>query len=169
MTSRADEPNPHPSPTGWRRFLARLPIHMYRIGLGSLFGHRLLLLVHTGRTSGAARRVVIEVVEHDARRGAWTVASGFGDRADWYRNVRHTPRATVQVGRRFHAVTARFLPADEGGRLMARYAAAHPRVAVKLCAYLGFAVDGSPDGFRRAGERIPFVRLESVPPSGAVG
>ncbi|UUN25654.1 nitroreductase family deazaflavin-dependent oxidoreductase [Streptomyces sp. FIT100] len=150
-------------PTGWKRSLARLPIHMYRIGLGPLFGKRLMLLIHTGRFSGVTRKVILEVVEHDPRAGSWTVASGFGTRAQWYRNLRRTPQATIQFGRRYHAVTAHFLPAEEGARTMARYAEAHPRTAQRLCAFMGLPSDGTPEGFRRAGEQIPFVRLEPSP------
>ncbi|WP_123524997.1 nitroreductase family deazaflavin-dependent oxidoreductase [Streptomyces sp. 840.1] len=151
-----------PAPlTGWRRTAARLPVHMFRAGLGPLFRGRLLLLVHTGRTSGQPRRTVVEVVESatvDGRR-SWTVASGFGPGADWYRNLQRTPQATVQIGRRFHAVTADELLAAEGGELMERYAPRHPRTARRLCAYMGFTVDGSAEGYRVVGEAIPFVRL----------
>lgn len=128
------------------------------MGLGPLFRGRLLLLVHTGRVSGLARRTTIEVVEStvtDGRR-CWTVASGSGPGADWYRNLVRTPQATVQAGRRFHVVTAQFVAAEEGGELMARYAARHPH---RLCAYLGREPDGSADGYRRAGASISFVRL----------
>lgn len=101
---------------------------MFRMGLGPLFGGRLLLLVHTGRVSGLPRRTAIEVVEAGTHEGraCWTVASGFGPGADWFRNLRQTPHATVQVGRRYHAVTAQVLTAEEGGELMARYAPATP-------------------------------------------
>ncbi|MEV0913529.1 nitroreductase family deazaflavin-dependent oxidoreductase [Streptomyces sp. NPDC049967] len=155
-------------PAGWRRTVARLPVHMFRAGLGPLFRGRLLLLVHTGRTSGQPHRTAVEVVESatvDGRR-SWTVASGYGPAADWYRNLRRTPQATVQIGRRFHAVTAAELPAGEGGELMVRYAPRHPRVARRLCAYLGFTVDGSAEGYRAVGESIPFVRLTEGAPAG---
>lgn len=155
------EPQRPPLPTGLRRTAARLPVHMFRAGLGPLFRGRLLLLVHTGRTTGLPRRTVIEVVESatvDGRR-SWTVASGFGPEADWYRNLLRTPHATVQSGRRFHAVTAHVLPAEEGGELMARYAPRHPRTARRLSAFMGFTVDGSTAGYRRVGESVPFVRL----------
>ncbi|MFE0099896.1 nitroreductase family deazaflavin-dependent oxidoreductase [Streptomyces sp. NPDC059009] len=146
--------------TGWQRAVARLPIHAYRLGLGPLFGNRLLLLVHTGRRSGAPRRVVIEVVAHDPEHRTWTVASGFGPRAQWYQNLRHTPRATIQTGRRYRAVTAHFLSPEEGGEVMAAYAPRHPRAARVLCGYMGFETDGTTESFRAAGRRIPFVRLK---------
>ncbi|GAA2332474.1 hypothetical protein GCM10010431_64270 [Streptomyces kunmingensis] len=77
-------PRPRPPlPRGRRRRLARLPLALYRAGLGPLFGRRLLLLHHTGRSSGLDRQVVLEVVASDAERGSWSLASGFGPRAAW--------------------------------------------------------------------------------------
>lgn len=165
MTSLPIEPNRPRPPTGWKRVAARAPVHLYRAGLGSLFGRRMMLLIHTGRTSGQARRVVIEVVTRSTEPQSWTVASGFGPRAQWYRNLRHTPQATIQVGRRYHAVTAHFLTAEEGGEVMARYAPVHPRAAKALCQYMGFRTDGTAESFRAAGEQIPFVRLDATPRS----
>ncbi|MFE3579637.1 nitroreductase family deazaflavin-dependent oxidoreductase [Streptomyces vinaceus] len=152
-------------PTGWRRIVVRLPIALYRIGLGPVFGKRMLLLQHTGRVSGQTREVCLEVVAHDPLRGSWTVASGFGTAAQWYRNLRHIPKVTIQVGRTFHPVNAHFLSAEEGAELMAAYAGRHPRAARALCRYLGLddPKDGT-DPFRAAGLRIPFVRLDEVPP-----
>ncbi|MER7554578.1 nitroreductase family deazaflavin-dependent oxidoreductase [Streptomyces anulatus] len=152
-----------PLPRGWRRRLARLPIAFYRVGLGPVFGRRLLLLHHTGRNSGLDRRVALEVVAHDRAEGIWILASGFGPEAAWYRNLRAEPKTTIQVGNRHYAVTAHFPSADEGGEIMARYAPVHPRTARRLCAFMGFDVDGSADSYRRAGRRIPFVRLEAAP------
>ncbi|MFI1538328.1 nitroreductase family deazaflavin-dependent oxidoreductase [Streptomyces anandii] len=148
-------------PRGWRRAVARLPLRLYRVGLGPLFGNRLLLLHHTGRTSGLDRSVVLEVVTRDPAGASWTIASGFGPRADWYLNLRRRPETVIQVGNRRHRVTAHFLTPGEGGEIMARYAPRHPRVARRLCAFMGFTVDGSEAGYRRVGESIPFVRLEA--------
>lgn len=152
-------------PTGWRRVLVRLPIRLYRAGLGPLFGKRLLLLHHTGRRTGLRRSVVLEVIayERDGDRLSWTVASGFGPAAAWYQNLRHTPRGTIRFGRHHYTTTAHFLPPEDGAALMARYAPRHPRLARRLCAFMGFDVDGSEAAFRTAGRSIPFVRLESIP------
>ncbi|WP_097871990.1 nitroreductase family deazaflavin-dependent oxidoreductase [Streptomyces sp. rh34] len=152
-----------PLPRGWRRRLARLPIAFYRVGLGPVFGRRLLLLHHTGRNSGLDRRVALEVVAYDRGEGTWFLASGFGPEAAWYRNLLASPKTTIQFGNHHYAVTAHFPSADEGGEIMARYAPAHPRTARRLCAFMGFDVDGSTDSYRRAGRRIPFVRLEAAP------
>jgi deazaflavin-dependent oxidoreductase (nitroreductase family) len=145
------------------RILARLPIQLYRVGLGPVLGPRMMLLTHTGRVSGRPRHVVVEVVAHDTASGSWTIASGYGPQAQWYRNLRHSPGATVQTGRRRHHVSAYFLDPEEGAEVMAEYAPRNPRAARLLCRYLGLPCDGTPDGYRAAGRQIPFVRLVEYP------
>ncbi|MFI6925316.1 nitroreductase family deazaflavin-dependent oxidoreductase [Nonomuraea spiralis] len=144
-------------PAGLRRRLWRLPILLYRLGLGPLLGSRVMLLTHTGRVSGLPRRAVIEVVRHDGH--GYVAASGFGPKADWYRNVMATPRVTVQVGGRRFRATAVPLEAAEGAEIMARYAPRHPAAARRLCRIMGFAVDGSVADYREVGRHIPFVRF----------
>ncbi|WP_190144723.1 nitroreductase family deazaflavin-dependent oxidoreductase [Streptomyces glebosus] len=143
----------------------RLPIRLYRAGLGALFGKRLLLVHHTGRHTGIRRQVVLEVIayERDGDRLSWTVAAGFGPSSAWYQNLRHSPQAVVQSGNHRYTTTARFPSPEDGGALMARYAPAHPRPARRLCSFMGSDVDGSEAAYRRAGHRIPFVRLEASP------
>lgn len=147
-------------PSGLSRLLYRAPLVLFRAHLGWIFGSRLLLLHHVGRKTGNDRQVVLEVVEHDPYTAAYTVASGWGPTADWYRNVVTTPQATIEVGGRRVAVTAVPLSAAEGAEVFTRYATRHRFLARHLLLRLmGFAVDGSADDFHRAGERLPFVRF----------
>lgn len=165
MPHRQTPPNRPQLPTGWRRFLARLPILLFRCGLGWVFGSRLLLLHHTGRVTGLDRRVVLEVVEFEPADGSWIVASGFGPRAAWYRNLRAEPKTLIEVGNRRHAVTAHFLTSDDGSGIMARYARRQPRTARRLCTFTGLPPNGTDAGFREAGKAIPFVHLSVAPGS----
>lgn len=144
-------------PRGLRRTLVRLPVHLYRMHLGGLLGERFLLLEHTGRVSGKRRQVVLEVIEHTD--DGYTVCSGFGPAADWYRNVRRNPDVTIQVGRRRFPATAHPLAPEEGGEIMARYAPRHPKAAARLVHLMGFTVDGTADDYRRVGRTLPFLRL----------
>ena len=145
-------------PAGLTRFLFRIPIHLYRLRLGWLFGSRLLLLNHIGRVSGKPRQTVLEVAERDG--DSYVVASGWGPTAAWYRNILHTPEVSIQVGRRMIPVTAVPLTAEEGAEIFARYAARHRAAATYLLPRLmGFSVDGSEADFRAVGQRMPFVRL----------
>ena len=115
-----------------RRALARAPIALYRLGLGVLFGSRMLLLEHVGRTSGAPRYAVLEVTDRPGP-GRYVVVSGFGERAQWFRNVVAEPRVRVSVGRR-RAVpaTAHRLPQDRAAALFADYPRRHPRAWARL-------------------------------------
>lgn len=149
-----------PPPTGPARLLFRLPIHLYRLGLGRFLGGRFLLLHHRGRVSGKPRQVVLEVVDHDHRaNNTYTVASGFGDKADWYRNVLADPEVGIQVAAVRGTATAAPLGIEEGAEVMARYAGRHRAAAKKLCGFMGFEVDGSAEDYREVGRHIPFVRF----------
>lgn len=139
----------HPPATRAQRAVHRAPIVLFRVGLGGLFGRRLLLLTHTGRRTGAARQVVLEVL---GRHGdGYLVASGYGPRAQWYRNVLAEPRVRFQVGRRTRPGRARPLPPEESGRHLAAYARRRPRTAAALMRTVGQDVDGSPESYRRVG------------------
>lgn len=70
-----------PPRTRAQRAVARAPIWLYRLGLGGLLGHRLVLLTHTGRTTGRARQVMLEIVGRDEESGGYLIASGYGTRS----------------------------------------------------------------------------------------
>lgn len=147
-------------PAGLNRLLFRLPIHLYRVGLGWLFGRRLVLINHVGRVTGKRRQVVLEIIAHDANDNSYLVASGWGPSAAWYRNVLHTPDVTIQVGRRTIPVTGVPVPTDQGAEIMAWYASQHRAAAKRLLPRLmGFAVDGSDADFRAVGLHMPFIRF----------
>ena len=146
-------------PRGARRWLLRLPAAVYRAGLGWLFGRRLVLVEHTGRRSGQARKVVLEVVEHDPT-GAVTVASGFGAQSDWYRNLLAEPQTHITIGRRRYPVVAHRVDAQRGAEIMTAYARRHRTAARHVARFMGYEVDGSDANFAALGRKLPFLRLE---------
>jgi deazaflavin-dependent oxidoreductase (nitroreductase family) len=110
----------------------RAPIWIYRARLGFLFGSRLLMLEHIGRKTGMPRQVVLEVVDHP-NPGTYVVPSGFGDRAQWFRNVQANPRVRVYArGRGPAPATARVLGHEEADRALATYRRRHPRAWEKF-------------------------------------
>lgn len=134
------------------RWAVRLPLVVFELRLGFLFGGRLLMLRHRGRTSGRLRRVVLEAVQRESADSI-IVASGFGPEAQWYRNLRADPRCVVSIGRRVdRPAHADLLDADESARILERYAAQHPR----LWASLRRAVEVATG---QADPVIPLVRL----------
>ena len=114
------------------RWLMRLPIGLFRAGLGFLFGTRLMLLEHVGRKSGEARFVVLEVLTRP-NSDELVLASGFGRRAQWFQNLEANPHCHVSMGfRRRVAAVATVLESDKAAEVLARYQEAHPGLWEKL-------------------------------------
>jgi len=114
------------------RWLVRAPIWVYRARLGALFGSRLVMLEHTGRTSGRRRLVVLEVVGHPAR-DTYLVVSGFGARAQWFRNVQANPQVRLYTGsHRPVPAKASTLTASQARAALDAYSAARPRMWAAL-------------------------------------
>ncbi|MEM7362906.1 MAG: nitroreductase family deazaflavin-dependent oxidoreductase [Pseudomonadota bacterium] len=158
MVEKISDPQ---KPTGLRRLLFRLPIQLYRLNLGWLLGGRFMLVNHVGRKSGQVRQVVLEVVKHDKEHNIYYLASGFGKKSDWYRNLQAQPDVMVQVGRAKMDVHARFLTAEESGKMMVEYGRTYPQLAKRLAQLIGYRVDGADEDYRFLGEEvIPFVALE---------
>lgn len=109
------------------RRLMRAPIWVYRARLGFLFGHRLLMLEHTGRQTGLKRFTVLEVLEQP-EPDVFIVASGFGTRAQWFRNVQAYPAVKVSVGSHVSVPAgARTLDQEEADAALGAYADRHRR------------------------------------------
>lgn len=144
-------------PHGLARLGFRLPIWLYRLGLGDLLGTRFLLLTHTGRKSGRERETVLEVVRYDKEASTFVVAAGFGTRSDWYRNIRTNPSVTVQCGRKLWQMTATFLSPEQAGDEMLDYADRHPLALKELARFMGYRLDGSPESIRALGQDLAMV------------
>jgi deazaflavin-dependent oxidoreductase (nitroreductase family) len=150
-----------PEPVAMRilrnRTLMRAPIHLYHVGLGFLFGSRMLLLEHTGRVSGARREVVLEVASRPGP-DRYVVVSGFGERAQWYRNLRVNPAVRVSVGRRRSvSATAALLRPERAAAVFAEYARRRPQLWARMVPLLRRSCELSPDA--PLAEHIPVVEL----------
>ncbi|MDQ2697666.1 MAG: nitroreductase family deazaflavin-dependent oxidoreductase [Actinomycetota bacterium] len=122
-------------------WLMRMPIPLYRAGLGWIFGGRLVMIEHLGRVSGEPRYVVVEVV--DRGRNVIRVASGFGAKSQWYRNLRANGVAYLSTGRaRRVRAAVRLLDGAESARCLRRYAAEHPAAWQHLSAAMDYASGG---------------------------
>jgi len=141
--------------TGWvlrNRALVRAPIRLYRAGFGWVLGSRVLMLEHRGRNSGLPRYVCLEIVERPAP-DRLVIVSGFGARAEWYRNLKATPACFVSTGALRRApASARFLDDAETDAATDRYRLAHPRLWKRLRAAIEQATG-------RPVERLPMVEL----------
>jgi deazaflavin-dependent oxidoreductase (nitroreductase family) len=136
----------------------RLPIWLYRARMGWLLDDRFLMLTHTGRRSGLPRRTVIEVVRHDRQADTYYVVSGWGEKSDWYQNIKKNPAVTVHVGGREFRAMAQFIPLDRAIDILESYARKHPMAFQELSGlFLGGRMQPGSDAPKLLAERMPMV------------
>ena len=150
-------------PQGFGRALSRFPLWFYRLRLGFLLGERFLMLTHIGRKSGEPRQTVLEVVRHDALTDSYVVASGWGEKSNWFQNVLKRPRVSIAVGfRRLQALAVRLSP--EGAQHeFSDYARRHPRAFRVLASRaLGHPIGDAEVESRLLARSIPIVVLQTL-------
>ena len=128
-------------PSGILRFAFRLPIYLYHLNLGWLLGHRGLLLIHRGRRSGLLRETVLEVVRYTPATKESVVLSAWGERADWYRNIKASPAMEVRTGGERFVPEQRFLAPEENHAVIADYERRHPLAFRIFAKAFGYPVD----------------------------
>ena len=129
-----------------------------------MLGKRVLLLTHTGRKSGLLRQTVLEVVSHDTETGTFYVASGWGERSDWLKNIMKTPQVRVQVGNRRFKGKAERLPPEEASQVLEGYAHRHPSAIRLLARFMGYHIEGLQD-VREWSRFVPIVALRPIDPA----
>jgi deazaflavin-dependent oxidoreductase (nitroreductase family) len=147
-------------PSGALRLLLRLPIWLYRAHMGWLLGDRFLMLTHIGRKSRRPHQTVLEVVRHDRATGAYVIPSGWGEQADWLRNIQKTPNVLVDAGGRRFEATATRLSVEEVEWELRDYARRHPLAFRGLASLLaGRRSIETNEAFRLLARSIPMVVL----------
>ena len=152
---------PPPKPDGLLLILFKAPVFLYRMGLGRLMGERFLLLTHEGRMSHTIHRTLLEVIRHDPETGESLVISAYGDKANWYRNIRAKPALEVCVGGRCYPPRQRFLSIEEADEIFREYELGHGRYIRKLVKLTGGEYDGSEESRL---ELISFFRMVAFSP-----
>ena len=146
------------------KWIFKLPILQYRLGLGWMIGRYILLLTTAGRKSGKRRHTPLEYV-YDPENDRYRVAAGWGGNTDWYRNLRAEPHVTVQVGRRKFAALAEPASDVEVARYMMDVSQRHPRMERVWNRWSDRPVDGSFESYVYAARFFPSVWLTPTQPS----
>jgi deazaflavin-dependent oxidoreductase (nitroreductase family) len=144
-------------PSGALRMAFKLPTYLYRLNLGWLMGHRVLLLTHRGRRSGRVYRTPLEAIRYDAATKESVVFSAWGDKADWYRNIEANPALEVRTGGERYAPEQRFPSSEEAYAEISDYERKHPLLASVLPRWIGLRLDASEGARRRFAESARMV------------
>jgi deazaflavin-dependent oxidoreductase (nitroreductase family) len=141
------------------KWLFKIPILYYRLGLGWMIGKNFLLLTTIGRKTGKFRSTPLEYV-HDAQTGWYRVSPGWGGNTDWYKNLRHNPNISVNVGRRKFKALAEPAPDEEAARFMITASKRHPTMDKVWNRWTDKPVDGSWESYVHAAQFFPSVWLK---------
>ncbi|HWP44780.1 MAG TPA: nitroreductase family deazaflavin-dependent oxidoreductase [Blastocatellia bacterium] len=145
---------------GLLRFLFRLPILLYHLGLGWLFGNRFLLLKHTGRKFGLLRETVLEVIRYDRNARVYMVASGWGEKSMWYQNILHNPRVEIESGDGKMKAIAERVSEERAEEELRDYARRHPFAYRHIKKWvLGEEVNEKTEEYKRLARRIPIIEI----------
>lgn len=111
--TRARQPeNSLPYPKGIiGKLIFKTPLLMIRLGLQPLMGDTFMVITHTGRKSGEPRHTMTEM--HLADNGKLYAPCAYGERAQWYKNIKADSRVTVQIAHETFSAHARRVTDDD--------------------------------------------------------
>lgn len=106
----------YPTKGTLNRALFKIPLLWWRTGVGSIMSHparggsKVLVFTTWGRVSSLPRHTM---VSYTLFNGKPYIASGWGGRTDWYKNILANPAVTVQIGGNVFSARARRVMEEE--------------------------------------------------------
>ena len=141
------------------KWIFKFPILYYKLGLGWMLGKRFLLLTTTGRKTGKPRHTPLEYV-YNPQVAAYRVSPGWGGNTDWFKNARHNPHVTVQVGRCKFETVAEPAPDEESAEFMMNTSRRHPSMDKIWNRWTDKPLDGTWESYLHAAQFFPSVWLK---------
>lgn len=143
------------------KWLFKMPILQYKLGMGWMIGRYVLLLTSTGRKSGKPRQTPLEY-EYDRENDRYRIAAGWAGNTDWFKNLKANPRVHVQVGRREFDTIAEFASDEEVAKYMMDVSKRHPRMDQTWNRWSDRPVDGTFESYVHAAKFFPSLWLKPV-------
>jgi deazaflavin-dependent oxidoreductase (nitroreductase family) len=124
----------------------KLPVFLYRLGLGWLLGKRFMQITHVGRHSGKVRRTVLAALRFDDKtKEVYAVSAWKG--SDWYYNIQASPALLVQIGFVHYVPVQRTLLPEEIATTLTEYSKLHPIFSRMVCRIPGWKWDSTYEEF----------------------
>ena len=140
------------------KWIFKIPILYYKLGLGWMLEKRFLLLATTGRKTGNLHFTPLEFV-FNPQEDWYRVSPGWGGNTDWYKNVLHNPHVAVQVGHRKFTAVAEPVPLEEVAETLLATSRRHPGMDKVWNRWSDIPLDGSDESYLHAARFFPSVRL----------
>ena len=151
-------------PTGFRRFVFRAPVPLFRRGFGGVvraLGFPWIEVTTRGRKTGREHTVLLDCLHADAATGRWFVQSAFGMGSDWVKNALAQGTFEAAVGKDRFAATLEVVPKEEAEKVADAIGAAHP-IYIRIVALFMGHRDLSAAGLRRFAEQFPTLAIRRV-------
>jgi deazaflavin-dependent oxidoreductase (nitroreductase family) len=124
----------------------KMPLILYRLGLGWVLGKRFMLLTHVGRKSGKVYRSVLAVLCFDEKTQEIMAVSPWNS-SNWYRNIQSAPAIEVETGRVKYAPAQRSLTAEEIAAALIEFREKYPIFSRMVARIPGWKIDSTYDEF----------------------
>jgi deazaflavin-dependent oxidoreductase (nitroreductase family) len=131
----------------------KMPLILYRLGLGWMLGKRFMLLTHVGRRSGKIYRSVLAVLHFDEKTREILAVSPWSG-SNWYRNIQATPALEVETGRTRYVPVQRNLSTEEIATLFIEYRRERPIFSRIVARIPGWKIDSSYDEFLELAQNL---------------
>lgn len=157
--------NTLPYPAGLYRILYRLPLTLYRLGLGGLLNLASIMVLTTrGRSSGLPRYTPIEYRPHGSKIYA---VSGWGTRPNWVRNLTADPNVSLRQGQRAFAARAQVVEdSSEALRVLHLFRKRAPAFYDSLIARLSGEAEVNNRTLPDVSRLLTIVRFDPAPTEG---
>lgn len=151
-----------PYPRGLGRLVLRLPILLYRMGLGDVMRRAHIMILGTrGRKTGLARYTAIEFRRHGSEM---YLISAWGARPQWFQNMKAAPDILVQEGKRTYAARAHVVSnAGEALRVLHLFRRRAPWAYDPLIARMSARDKIDQRALPEISQEITIVRIDPTP------
>ena len=137
----------------------KMPLILYRLGLGRMLGKRFLRLTHVGRRSGKVYRTVLAVLRFDEKsREILTVSPWSG--SNWFRNIQANPALEVEMGSVRYTPVQRTLTPEEIAVLFIEFRSQHPIFSRLVARIPGWNIDSSYEEFLALAQNLRGVAFQ---------
>jgi len=124
----------------------KMPLILYRLGLGWILGKRFMLLTHVGRRSGKVYRSVLAVLRFDEKTHEIQAVSPWSS-SNWFRNIQVTPALEVGTGSVRYVPTQRSMSTEDITALFIEFRRQHPIFSRIIARIPGWKINSSYEEF----------------------
>ena len=148
-----------PKPPAFISKFFKLPLFLYRLRLGWVFGKRFMVVTHVGRRSGKVYRSVLAVLAFDPITREIKAVSPWRT-SNWFNNIQATPALEVETAGVRYAPRQRFLGPEEIAAAFIELRRQRPIFSRMIARIPGWKIDSTDEEFVELARTLRGVAFE---------